>query len=115
MSKFLIPLLSSTLTRERKVLGDPSLYSSITNSSRVIVKGSITVEDGANVTELNVEQYGPSYAPTVKVSAGANITTLQLNNIAKTSKITIDDGANISKIIHKGVEYSSIADFKSSL
>lgn len=80
-----------------------------------LVKGSITVEDGANVTELNVEQFSSSYAPTVKVSAGANITTLQLNNIAKTSKITIDDGANISKIIHKGVEYSSIADFKSSL
>ena len=30
-------------------------------------------------------------------------------------KITIDDAANITKIIHKGVEYSSIADFKASL
>ena len=56
-----------------------------------------------------------SYAPTVKIEAGAIIETLQLNSINKTTKLTIDDAANITKIIYKGVEYSTIADFKAAL
>ena len=56
-----------------------------------------------------------SYAPTVKIEAGAIIETLQLNSINKTTKLTIDDAANITQIIYKGVEYTSIADFKAAL
>ena len=80
-----------------------------------LVAGDVTIENGAKVTSLTVDEYKSSYAPTVKIMAGATVETLDLNSIAKTTKITIDDGANITKIIHKGVEYTSIADFKASL
>jgi hypothetical protein len=80
-----------------------------------LVNGHVTVESGAKVTSLTVDQFSNSYAPTVKIMAGATVGTLQLNSIVKTNKITIDSGANITKIIHKGVEYSSIDDFKNSL
>lgn len=80
-----------------------------------LVNGHVTVESGAKVTSLNVEQFSNSYAPTVKIMAGATVETLHLNSIVKTNKITIDSGADITKIIHKGVEYSSIDDFKNSL
>ena len=56
-----------------------------------------------------------SYAPTVKIEAGAIIETLQLNSINKTNKLSIDDSTNITKLIYKGVEYSTIADFKAAL
>lgn len=80
-----------------------------------LVAGDVTIENGAKVTSLTVDQYSASYAPTVNIKAGATVETLDLNSIAKTNKITIDDAAIITKIIHKGVEYSSIADFKASL
>ena len=80
-----------------------------------LVAGDVTIENGAKVTSLTVDQYSASYAPTVNIKAGATIETLNLNSIAKTNKITIDDAAIITKIIHKDVEYSSIADFKDSL
>ena len=80
-----------------------------------LVAGDVTIENGAKVTSLNMDQYSSTHAPTVNIKAGATVETLDLNSIAKTTKITIDDGANITKIIHKGVEYSSIADFKNSL
>lgn len=80
-----------------------------------LVKGHVTIESGAKVTSLTVDEYSSSYAPTVNIMAGATVETLDLNSIAKTNKITIDAGANITKIIHKGVEYSSIDDFKDSL
>ena len=80
-----------------------------------LVAGDVTIENGAKVTSLTVDEYKSSYAPTVKIMAGATVETLDLNSIAKTTKITIDDAAIITKIIHKGVEYSSIADFKASL
>ena len=80
-----------------------------------LVNGHVTIESGAKVTSLTVDEYSSSYAPTLQIMAGATVETLDLNSIAKTNKITIDDAANITKIIHKGVEYSSIADFKASL
>jgi hypothetical protein len=80
-----------------------------------LVNGFVTIESGATVKSLNVDEHSPSYAPTVKIEAGTVIGTLNLNSITKTNKITIDDGATITKIIHKGVEYTSIADFKASL
>ena len=80
-----------------------------------LVNGTITIGEGAKVTLLNVDEYTASYAPTVTIEAGATIETLQLNSITKTNKINIDDGANIAKIIYKGVEYTSIEDFKSAI
>ncbi len=83
--------------------------------ANALVAGTITVKSGATVSLLNVEQYSASYAPTVKIEAGATIQTLKLNSIVKTNKLSIDDSANIGTIIHKGVEYTSIQDFKNSL
>lgn len=80
--------------------------------AKALVKGTVTIDDGAKVTLLNVNQYSAKFAPIIKIEAGATVETLQLNSIANTSKITIDTLANISKIIHKGVEYTSIEDFK---
>ena len=66
-----------------------------------LVNGTITVVDsGAKVTLLDVNEYNASYAPTVTIKAGATVETLQLNSIHKTNKITIEDGANITRIIH---------------
>ena len=64
---------------------------------------------------FNVDQYSPSYAPNIKINAGAIIEILDLHSIAKTTKLTIDPAANITKIIHKGNEYTSVADFLASL
>ena len=81
-----------------------------------LVKGTITVVgNGARVTLLDVNEYNASYAPTVTIKAGATVETLRLNSIHNTNKITIEDGANITRIIHKGIEYTSIEDFKKSL
>jgi len=83
--------------------------------ANALVKGTITINDNSKVALLNVNEYNATYAPTVNIKAGAIVETLQLNSIAKTNKITIEEGATITKIIYKGVEYSSIDDFKNSL
>ena len=81
-----------------------------------LVNGTVTlVDNGAKVTLLDVNELSASYAPTITIKAGATVETLQLNSIHKTNKITIEDGANITRIIHKGIEYTSIEDFKNSL
>ena len=80
-----------------------------------LVNGDVIIENGAKVTSLTVDEYSSSYAPKLKIMAGATVETLNLNSIAKTNNITIDAGANITTIIHKGVTYSSIADFMASL
>ena len=79
-----------------------------------LVKGTVTIQKDAKVTLLNADEYSASYAPTVNIEAGATVGTLQLNSMTKLSKITLDEGANISKIIYKGIEYTSIADFKAA-
>lgn len=83
--------------------------------ANALVNGTVTINDNSKVALLNVNEYSATYAPTVKIKAGAIVETLQLNSIAKTNKITIEEGATITKIIYKGVEYSSIDDFKNSL
>ena len=83
--------------------------------ANALVKGHVTIDSGANVSLVDVDQLSDSYAPTVNIKAGATVETLDLNSIAKTDKITIDAGANVTTIIHKGVTYSSIADFNASL
>ena len=75
-----------------------------------LVNGLITVKEGANVEELDVDQYSASYPPKVTIEQGATIGTLQLHSIKKT-KINIDANAIIGKIIWNDVEYTSIADF----
>lgn len=82
--------------------------------SSQLVNGIINVNADAEVTLIDVNQFSNKYPPKVNISAGAMVGTLQLNSI-NTTKIVIDDAANITKIIHKGVEYTSIADFKASL
>ena len=79
------------------------------------VNAIVTVNEGAKVTLLYVNQYSASYAPIVNIKKGAIIETLDLNSIAKTSKISIDNEAVITKIIWNGSEYTSIADFKAAL
>lgn len=79
------------------------------------VNAIVTVNEGAKVTLLYVNQYSASYAPNVNIKKGAIIETLDLNSIAKTSKISIDNEAVITKIIWKDTEYTSIADFKAAL
>lgn len=79
------------------------------------VNAVIIIESGAKVKLFNVDQYSPSYAPNIKIDAGAIIETLDLHSIAKTTKLTIDPTANITKIIHNGNEYTSVADFLASL
>ena len=76
-----------------------------------LVNGVINVSGDAVVTLMDINQYSEKYPPVVNVEAGATVETLQLNSIKKT-KIAIDDNANIGKIIHKGKEYTTIADFK---
>lgn len=75
-----------------------------------LVNGLITVKEGANVEELDVDQYSASYPPKVTIEQGATIGTLQLHSIKKT-KINIDANAIIGKIIWDDAEYTSIADF----
>lgn len=75
-----------------------------------LVNGLITVKEGANVEELDVDQYSASYPPKVTIEQGATIGTLQLHSIKKT-KINIDANAIIGKIVWNDVEYTSIADF----
>ena len=83
--------------------------------ANALVNGHVTIDSGANVSLVDVDQLSDSYAPTVNIKAGATVETLQLNSIFKTNKINIETGANITTIIYKGVEYSSIDDFKNSL
>lgn len=79
-----------------------------------LVNGIIKVSDSAVVTLLDINQYSDKYPPQLTVEAEATIETLQLNSINKT-KVIIDDSATIGKIIHNGVEYESIADFKAAV
>ena len=76
-----------------------------------LVNGMITVKENVEVALLDIKQFSDKYPPQLIVEAGATIETLQLNNINK-GKITINDNAIIGKIIHNGVEYTTIADFK---
>ena len=71
----------------------------------------ITVKENVEVALLDIKQHSDTYPPQLIVEAGATIETLQLNNINK-GNITINDNAIIGKIIHNGVEYTTIADFK---
>lgn len=82
--------------------------------AKALVKGTVTINEGSKVTLLYVNQYSASYAPTVNIKAGAIVETLDLNSIAKLSKITIDNAATVGKIIWNGTEYTSIADFKTA-
>lgn len=81
--------------------------------SNPLVAGVLTLQDGAQVTSVNIKQYSTSYPPKVNIKAGATVGTLQLNDI-KASYIKIEDGATITKIIWNGTEYTSIADFKTA-
>ena len=80
-----------------------------------LVNGAVTIENGAKVKLLNVTDYTNSYPPNITIMDDATIETLDLNTIANTKNINIDDGATISKIKHKGAEYNSIEAFKNSL
>lgn len=81
--------------------------------AQALVAGKITIEGGAEVTSMNVNQYSASYPPKVDIKSGAIIETLDLNSIV-TTKINIEEGAKIGKIIWNGNEYTSIEDFKNA-
>ena len=81
--------------------------------AQALVAGKITIEGGAEVTSMNVNQYSASYPPKVDIKSGATIETLDLNSI-KTTNIKIEEGAIIGKIIWNGNEYTSIEDFKNA-
>lgn len=81
--------------------------------AQALVAGKITIEGGAEVTSMNVNQYSTSYPPKVDIKSGATIETLDLNSIV-TTKINIEEGAIIGKIIWNGNEYTSIEDFKNA-
>ena len=81
--------------------------------AQALVAGKITIEGGAEVTSMNVNQYSTSYPPQVHIKSGAIIETLDLNSIV-TTKINIEEGAKIGKIIWNGNEYTSIEDFKNA-
>ena len=81
--------------------------------AQALVAGKITIEGGAEVTSMNVDQYSTSYPPQVHIKSGAIIETLDLNSIV-TTKINIEEGAKIGKIIWNGNEYTSIEDFKNA-
>ena len=81
--------------------------------AQALVAGKITIEGGAEVTSMNVNQYSNSYPPKVDIKSGATIETLDLNSI-KTTNIKIEEGAIIGKIIWNGNEYTSIEDFKNA-
>lgn len=78
-----------------------------------LVNGKITIEANAEVTLMNVNQYSTKYPPVINIKSGAKIETLQLNSINK-SKVSIEDGATIGKIIWCGNEYTSIEEFKNA-
>lgn len=78
-----------------------------------LVNGKITIEANAKVTLINVNQYSTKYPPSINIKSGATIETLQLNSINK-SKVSIEDGATIGKIIWCGNEYTSIEEFKNA-
>jgi len=73
-------------------------------------KGGTIIIENAEVKSMDLDQISESYYPKVEIKSGAIIGTLQLNDIV-TKEITIDEGANISKIIWKGTDYSSIEAF----
>ena len=75
-----------------------------------LVQGVINIEANTNVTLINVNQYSDKYPPKVNIKSGATVETLDLNSINKT-KIVIEEGAIIGKIIWCGNVYTSIEDF----
>ena len=77
-----------------------------------LVNGKITIEGGAEVTSMNVNQYSTKYPPQVDIKSGAFIETLDLNSIV-TTNIEIEVGAIIGKIIWNGNEYTS-EEFKNA-
>jgi hypothetical protein len=81
--------------------------------TKALVAGKITIEGGAEVTSMNVNQHSASYPPKVDIKSGAIIETLDLNSIV-TTNIKIEEGAIIGKIIWNGNEYTSIEDFKNA-
>ena len=81
--------------------------------ARPLVNGQITIQNNAEITLMDIDQYSNSYPPKVNIEAGATIGTLQLNSIKK-SKVSINASANIGKIIWNGVEYTSITDFNAA-
>ena len=81
--------------------------------SNPLVGGTLTINEGAQVTTVDIKQYSNNYPPKVTIAAGATIGTLQLNSIKKTN-INIDDNATIDEIIHNGVTYPSISAFKAA-
>lgn len=81
--------------------------------SNPLVGGTLTINEGAQVTTVDIKQYSDKYPPKVTIAAGATIGTLQLNSINK-KNINIDDNATIDEIIHNGVTYTSIAAFKAA-
>ena len=78
-----------------------------------LVNGKITIEANAEVTLINVNQYSTKYPPSVNIKSGAKVETLQLNSINK-SKVIIEEGATIGKIVWCGNEYTSIEEFKNA-
>lgn len=81
--------------------------------TQALVAGKITIEGGAEVTSMNVNQLSDKYPPKVDIKSGATIETLDLNSIV-TTNIKIEEGAIIGKIIWNGNEYTSIEDFKNA-
>lgn len=77
---------------------------------RLAHNGGTIIIENAEVKSMDLDQFSENYYPKVEIKSGAIIGTLQLNDIV-TKGITIDEGANISKIIWKGTDYSSIEAF----
>ena len=92
------------------ITGNSSVHQIV---SPQLVNGKITIEANAEVTLMNVNQYSTKYPPVINIKSGAKIETLQLNSINK-SKVSIEDGATIGKIIWCGNEYTSIEEFKNA-
>lgn len=81
--------------------------------SKQLVHGTITIGEYANVESMDINQFSDTYPPKVNIKANATVGTLQLNSIKKT-KIVIEAGATVGKIIWKGVEYTSVGDFNAA-
>lgn len=81
--------------------------------SNQLVTGQLTIQASTEVTLVNVNQYSDKYPPKVTIEDNATIGTLDLNSINK-NNINIAENAKVDKIIWKGTEYTSIADFKTA-
>jgi hypothetical protein len=97
------------------------ILSGTTTVDKILAKGFttigyLTIEGQAKVKALDIDFYS-GHASKLNIKQGTTIDTLQLNSISKDkmSNIKIEEGANIALIIYKGVEYTSIEDFKAAL